>query len=61
MLRWTAWPTDLDMPLQAFEPTIKSIRGLIDIALSSYRPHLPTVMLVSSMEVISSMFLLPIS
>ncbi|KAF4599105.1 hypothetical protein EYR40_006194 [Pleurotus pulmonarius] len=49
-----AWPTDPDMPLQAFEPTFKSIRSLIDIALSSYRPHLPTVMFVSSMEVISN-------
>ncbi|KAF7427854.1 hypothetical protein PC9H_007070 [Pleurotus ostreatus] len=49
-----AWPTDPDTPLQAFEPTFKSIRTLIDIALSSYRPKLPTVMFVSSMEVISS-------
>ncbi|KAG9220337.1 hypothetical protein CCMSSC00406_0006602 [Pleurotus cornucopiae] len=49
-----AWPTDPDIPLQAFEPTFKSIRTLIDIALSSYRPKLPTVIFVSSMEVASS-------
>lgn len=49
----TAWPVNFNMSLQSFEPSIKSVRSLVDIALSSRLASPPSV-LFSSVSVLRS-------
>ncbi|KAF4568264.1 putative NRPS-like protein biosynthetic cluster [Pleurotus pulmonarius] len=49
-----AWPVDFNLSLPSFEPSVKAVRNLIDLALSSYRPQPPAVTFVSSIGVLSS-------
>ncbi|KAL4264659.1 Adenylate-forming Reductase [Pleurotus pulmonarius] len=48
-----AWPVDFNLSLPSFEPSVKAVRNLIDLALSSYRPQPPAVTFVSSIGVLS--------
>ncbi|KAJ8690362.1 hypothetical protein PTI98_011791 [Pleurotus ostreatus] len=48
-----AWPVDFNLSLPSFEPSVKAVRNLIDLALSSYRTHPPAVTFVSSIGVLS--------
>ncbi|KAI0068533.1 polyketide synthase, partial [Artomyces pyxidatus] len=43
-----SWPVDFIKPLAEFEPAVRGVRELIDIALSSHRHHLPKLLFVSS-------------
>ncbi|KAJ3532134.1 hypothetical protein NM688_g7468 [Phlebia brevispora] len=43
-----AWPVNFNMSLSSFEPSVKSVRALIDLALASPLPTPPRILFVSS-------------
>ncbi|KAJ8503284.1 hypothetical protein ONZ45_g10995 [Pleurotus djamor] len=48
-----AWPVDFNLSLQSFEPSVKAVRNLIDVALSSSLHSPPKITFVSSIGVLS--------
>ena len=53
-LNFSAWPVNFNMPLDSFEPSIRQLRELINLALSSVLPSPPRLIFVSSVGVIRS-------
>lgn len=49
-----AWPVDFNLALPSFEPNIKGLRGLIDLALSSPQPQPPKFIYMSSVGIFQS-------
>ncbi|GJE93533.1 acetyl-CoA synthetase-like protein [Phanerochaete sordida] len=47
-----AWPVNFNMALQSFEPAVKSVRTLVDLALGSPLPNPPNLLFVSSVSVL---------
>ncbi|KAH9934343.1 uncharacterized protein B0H18DRAFT_870080 [Fomitopsis serialis] len=46
-----AWRVDFNLSLESFEPNVKSVRNLVDFALSSPRPTPPRMLFTSSMGI----------
>lgn len=47
-----AWPVNFNLGLTSFEPSIKGLRGLVDLALASPRATPPRVIYISSQGVL---------
>lgn len=48
-----AWPVNFNLSLLSFESQLKTIRNLVDLALSSHRPAPPRFLFVSSIGVVA--------
>ena len=46
-----AWPVNFNLSLRSFEPSVRGVRHLIDLALGSPYPVPPQIVFVSSVGV----------